>query len=156
MNKLTKSFIDKIEPPEPKPNGKANQAIYRDDSLPGFGLLVGSGGTKSFFVEKRVNGRVKRISIGKYGHLTPVQAKNKAHELLGDIALGNDPAAKKRAQKTSSLTLQNAIDDYLKTRKNLKPATLKTYKTLFNGCIEDWLQKRITVELHPKLTHFTL
>lgn len=143
MAKLTKSFIDKVPIPEPKSNGKASQSIYRDETLAGYGLLVGSGGTKSFFIEKRVNGRVKRISIGRYGHLTPTQAKTKAHELLGDIALGNDPAAIRRAKKSKSVTLATAIEDYFQTRKNLKPRTVKNYRALFNGYIPEWFDKRL-------------
>ena len=143
MAKLTKSFIDRIPIPPKKANGKANQAIYRDESLSCFGLLVGSGGTKSFFVEKRINGRVKRISIGRYGHLTPIQAKTKAHELLGEIALGNDPAAKKQDQEARSITLRFAFEDYLKTRKNLSPNTIRVYRVLFSGCLEDWLPKKL-------------
>ena len=96
--KLTKTFIDRLPIPPKKPNGAANQAIYRDTTLVGFGLLVGSGGTKSFFIERRVNGRVKRISIGRYGHLTPAQAKLKAQEMLGVIAMGQDPAAESYSQ----------------------------------------------------------
>lgn len=143
MPKLTKSFVDKTPTPDKKPDGKPTQTIYRDEALPGFGLLVGSGGTKSFFVEKRVNGKVKRISIGRYGHITPTQARTKALELLSDISLGHDPAAKKKASLAKGLTLKQAYDDYLKTRKNLKPGTIKTYRILFDGCIADWYSKRM-------------
>jgi len=143
MPKLTKSFVDKVPVPGKKPDGKAVQTIVRDETLPGFGLLVGSGGTKSFFVEKRVNGKVKRISVGRYGHITPTQARTKALELLSDITLGHDPAAKKRAGLAKGLTLKQAYDDYLKTRKNLKPGTIKTYRILFDGCISDWYGKRL-------------
>lgn len=142
--KLTKSFVDKTPIPAKKTDGKPTQVIYRDSSLPGFGLLVGSGGTKSFFVERRVNGKVRRISIGRYGHITPTQARNKAQEILGDIAMGNDPIAKKRARAVMEISLQAAIEDYFRTRKDLKPGTVKTYRVLFKGCIPDWLPKKVT------------
>ncbi|MFL0797049.1 MAG: integrase family protein [Cellvibrionaceae bacterium] len=143
MAKLTKSYIDRLPIPEKKPDGKATQAIYRDESLVGFGLLVGSGGTKSFFVERRVNGRVKRISLGRYGHLTPQQAKLKAQEMLGEIAMGNDPVAKKKAYQAQSITLQQSFDDYLDTRKSLKPRTVKDYQACMGCYLPDWQSKRM-------------
>ena len=128
LSKLTKSYIDRLPLPKRSADGKASQAIYRDSALPGFGLLVGSGGTKSFFIETRVKGRVKRVSIGKYGHITPVQARIKAQELLGSIVLGNDPAAEKRAVRAKTVTLGEAFEDYLLTRKDLKASTIKNYR----------------------------
>ncbi|MEM1402359.1 MAG: tyrosine-type recombinase/integrase [Pseudomonadota bacterium] len=143
MPKLTKSFIDRIPLPSPKPDGSANQAIYRDDALTGFGLLVGSGGTRSFFVERRVDGRVKRISVGRYGHLTPAQARIRAQELLGSIALGKDPAAERRARNAASVTLAGALEDYLQSRKELKPGTVANYNKVIRGCLDDWLHLRL-------------
>jgi len=143
LSKLTKSYIDRLPAPDKKPDGKATQTIHRDSALAGFGLLIGSGGTKSFFVERRVNGRVKRISIGRYGHLTPVQARNKAQEMLGDIVLGGDPAARKRASKVKATTLLQAFDDYQVTRKDLKASTLANYSDCLNNCLGDWLSKRV-------------
>lgn len=143
MIKLTKSFIDRLPTPKKKDNGQATQVIYRDESLIGFGLLVGSGGTKSFFIERRIGSRIKRVSIGRYGLLTPTQAKLKAQEMLGDMAMGNDPAAKKKELKATSMTLQQAFDDYLVTRKNLKSGTIKNYQKCLDGCLSDWLSKRL-------------
>lgn len=56
--RITKTFVDKLEPPTPDPQGRAQQAFYRDTAIPGFGLRVTSGGAKSFIVEKRINGKV--------------------------------------------------------------------------------------------------
>jgi integrase len=141
--KLTKTFIDRLPIPPKKTNGAANQVIYRDDSLSGFGLLVGSGGTKSFFIERRVNGRVKRISIGRYGHLTPAQAKIKAQEMLGSIAMGQDPAAERRSIEAKSVTLSIAFEDYLNTRKDLKAGTIKNYRQCLDCRLSDWFNKRL-------------
>ncbi|GAA6169755.1 tyrosine-type recombinase/integrase [Sessilibacter corallicola] len=143
MARLTKSYIDGIPLPEPSETGKATQTFYRDDVLSGFGLRVGSGGTKSFFVERRVNGRVKRISIGKFGHITPQQARIKAQEMLGEIAMGDDPSIKRKAIYEKSITLQQAFDDYVKTRNNLKTGTLQNYTKCLEGCLSDWLNKRL-------------
>jgi hypothetical protein len=43
--RLTKSIVDKIEPPQDK-----DQAFYRDDQLKGFAVRVTGTGVKSFVV----------------------------------------------------------------------------------------------------------
>jgi integrase len=141
--KLTKSVIDRIPLPERKPDGKPSQAIHRDEALKGFGLLVGSGGTKTFFIERRVSGKVKRITIGRYGLLTPSEARSKAQELLGEIAKGNDPLQDRRDHNAQTITLSEAFEDYLATRKNLKQGTIKNYRKCVDGCLGDWLNKRL-------------
>lgn len=143
MPKLNKSTVDRIPLPPRRPDGTAKQAIYRDDALTGFALLVGSGGTKTFVVERRVNGRVKRITIGRYGHLTPVQARIRAQELLGNIAVGKDPAAERRAVQAQEVTLNQAFEDYLRTRSDLKPGTVQNYRKCVNGCLADWKNRRL-------------
>jgi len=61
MPRLTTNYIEtKIERPN---KGKVN--YYRDSELQGFGLMVRES-SMSFFVEKRVNGASKRVTIGKY------------------------------------------------------------------------------------------
>ena len=76
--RITKTFVDKVSLPEPGQDGKSTQAFYRDFAISGFGLRVTSGGAKSFIVEKRVDGRVKRKTLGRYGNLTVEQARKEA------------------------------------------------------------------------------
>src|SRR4051794_14159551 len=71
-----------------------------DADLKGFGLRVEPNGTKSFIVRYRpgAGGRTapKRfISIGRYGIVTPDQARRRARELLGAAARGDDPAGER-------------------------------------------------------------
>lgn len=143
MSKLSKSFIDKLPLPKPTSEGKATQSFYRDSSQPGFGLRVGSGGTKTFFVETRINGRLKRITVGRYGNLTPEQARKEAVRLLGEISLGNDPQAEKQEKRAKTITFGRAFEDYLISRKDLKPGTVKNYRKCVDGCLDDWKTKRL-------------
>ena len=140
MTRLTKSFIDKLPLPPRKPGGSHTQKIYRDSALPGFGFRVWSGGAKSFIVEKRIKGKVKRITLGRYGALTCEQARKQAQVVLGDIAQGKDPVAEKRAVTMKATTLADAYQDYLTTRKDLKPTTLHDYQRCIEGSLGDWLK----------------
>lgn len=142
--RITKSFVDHVLPPPASASGKPTQAFYRDSSIPGFGLRITTKGAKSFIVEKRISGKVKRITLGRYGNLTVEQAKREAMKVLGDVASGKDPIADKKQQDLQATTLNDTFDDYLKTRKDLKPGTIHDYtRSIHFGC-KDWLYKPLT------------
>ena len=133
---LTKSFVDKAQPPSNK-----DQIFYRDTALKGFALRVTTNGIKSFVVETLVKNKVRRMTLGKYGKLTVEQARKEAKSILGKIAQGIDPIAEKKALYTKGVTLQQAFNDYLAVRKSLKPTTVIDYHRVLKQVIPDWLNK---------------
>ncbi len=142
--RITKSFVDRVDLPDAAPNGKTTQAFYRDSVISGFGLRVTSGGAKSFIVEKRVFGKVKRITLGRYGNITVEQARKEAMNFLGQVATGKDPVAEKKARQVEQVTLKEAFEDYLDSRKNLRPATIRDYKHTLSKAFSDWQDKSLT------------
>lgn len=130
--KLTKSVVDRIEPPA------SGQAFYRDDVLVGFGLRVTAGGVKSFVVEKRIGGKVRRKTLGRYGALTVEQARREAQKFLGQVAQGVDPVAESRAEAVRGVTLAEVFKEYVSTRKGLKASTLFDYQRLMREAFADW------------------
>lgn len=70
MPKLTKHFVAGATPPD---NG---QIIYRDTVVLGLGLRV-TRGSRSYIVEARANGVLRRITLGKDSQLTPTEAKRR-------------------------------------------------------------------------------
>lgn len=141
--RINKTFVDKVELPAVSSSGKSTQAFYRDSAIPGFGLRVTSGGAKSFIVEKRINGKNKRITIGRYGNLTVEQARKEAMKLTGSVAKGEDPIAEKKASQAKSVTLDQAFKDYLLTRKDLAPSTIHDYQRSIDGAFSDWKNKAL-------------
>jgi integrase len=142
--RITKTYIDNIIPPPFRDNGKPDQAFYRDSAMIGFGLRVTSGGTKSFIVEKRINGKVKRLTLGRYGNLTVEQARNEAMHFLGEVASGKNPVAAKRNLRIRNATLLDAFEDYLLSRRDLKASTIHDYRRSINGPFLNWQTKRLT------------
>lgn len=141
---ITKSFVDKAPIPSKLKEGRTEQKRYYDDKLKGFGLRVTSGGTRAFFVEKLVNGTLKRITIGHYPELTTEQARKEAQVLLGKMVIGIDPVAERKAKKIKGTTLQKAFDDYKTARKGLKPTTINDYERVLKQVVPDWLEKSLS------------
>lgn len=144
--KLTKTTVDKLPIPE-------KEAIfYRDDELRGFGVKVFPSGAKSFFLEKRVMGKVKRITIGRFGEVTMEQARKEAVKLAGQIATGGDPVAEKAQKKLEGTTLRQGFETYLK-RRTLKPQTVFDINRCMKEVYPDWLDKpmvRVTPDMVVK------
>lgn len=115
--------------------------LHWADDLPGFGVRVTASGAVSFIVQKRINGRDKRLTIGAFPTLTPEQARKHAHKLLADIATGGDPVAAKRRRVAEAVTLNQALNAYLEARKTLKPLTVKDIHRAVNETFPDWLNK---------------
>jgi integrase len=139
--RIKKSTVDDLPTPLATQEGKTAQKRYYDDKLKGFGVRVTSGGTKAFFVEKLINKKLCRITLGRYPELTAEMARNKALEMLGQIAMGIDPVAERRAAQMRQVTLNDVFNDYLQTRKALKASTITNYKQILTKAFSNWAHK---------------
>jgi hypothetical protein len=81
---ITKDFVENAIAPT------RGQIIYRDARLIGFGLRL-TAGSKSFVAEKRVNGKLRRVTIGRADLLTVEEARARAVELLRLMITGIEP-----------------------------------------------------------------
>lgn len=111
MAKLTKSKVEAIKP------APGEQVAVWDSELKGYGVRVSPGGTKTFFVQGRIKGQGKMIkaTIGKFGVFTAEQARDKARNMLTDMANGKDPriATMKKEEAHTFGDLLNAYADML-------------------------------------------
>lgn len=125
-----------------------------DDTLSGFGVRTTAKGAKAFIIQSRVNGRTRRVTLGKVGVMTVDQARKRARAELVDMADGVDPVEAKRqamareeADKTRQVTLRQAWDEYRasnrKDGKERKQATLEHTEKNLTRNFSDWMDRPI-------------
>ena len=105
--KLTKRVVDGA-----KHGGSGTQTIYQDGELQGFALRVTASGAKSYVVEYRRAGRKRRVTLGRHGALTVDQARDLAKRELYSVAVGEDPAERRRQEREGD-TLADVAARYL-------------------------------------------
>lgn len=96
---------------------------------------MGSG-APIFFVQKRIGGKVRWITIGQHGAPWTVQtARREAVRILGEIAGGNDPQAEKQLEREKELgrvSIEAAAISFLAEHgPKLKRRTREEYARLF-------------------------
>lgn len=131
--KLNKSNVDAIALTE------KGQVIYRDSDLIGFAVRA-TVKSKSYIVERRHEGKLFRVTIGKTNEITPVEARKKAQSILADIS--NGVFEKKKDALTGEMTVEQAFNLYLKQRK-LKQLSINTYNHCLDTFLSDWKPKPI-------------
>ena len=148
---ITKTVVDKTPLPA------SGQLFLRDAKLRGFGIRILPSGSRSFIVEKRVDNKVRRMTIGRFGELTCEQARKQALKLLGQISLGTNPIADRERERMRALTLEQVFDDFLRLRK-LKERTQYDYRRFVVAAFKDWqkrpfisITKTAVMERHRKL-----
>lgn len=124
MPKITARFIaTEVSFPD------RGQLILRDTELKGFGVRV-TEGTMSYIAECRVNGRPRRITIGRCDLLTPEEARKEARKILGQMSGGYIPGRPRRCVPT----LNQVLKKFFATR-NLRTASVRHYKAILHRCL---------------------
>ncbi|MBK5197095.1 MAG: integrase arm-type DNA-binding domain-containing protein [Methyloceanibacter sp.] len=93
-------------------------------------------------------GRTRRVTIGQHGELTPTMARAEAKRLLGEIAIGRDPANerdKRKADKSVEAVLDHFMAEHVKPK--LKASTAREYQRIAKLHIVPRLGRRPIGEL---------
>ncbi|RLW51908.1 MAG: integrase [gamma proteobacterium symbiont of Stewartia floridana] len=134
---FTLAALDKLKLPV-----VGKRAYYNDSKVLGLQVQVTANGTKTFYVYRRINGRPKRVKLGRYPDMKPAQAREQAKITLGQIAEGKDPIEIRRREHAESVTLDEAFGEFLSVRK-LKDKTAYDYRRVVEVAFSDWKRKQI-------------
>ena len=135
--RFTELSLEKIES-----NGKRTR--YYDNLLSGLILDVSVAGKKSFRVYKKIPGRETPINVtlGYFPSITLDDGRRMARKVMADIAEGINPNDTKRQFRAAAITLKEAFDVFITTRKR-KPVTIRGYTQVIACYLEDWSSKRL-------------
>ena len=127
----------------------------------GLTVAVSSTGRKNFVLYRKVAGRPERITIGLYPDLSIEQARDKAEELNGAIARGENPGEKRRTIRAED-TLGELFNIYLEHHAKPHKKTWADDIGLFNNHFNNWRVKKISsirrmdvVSLHGHIGRFS-
>ena len=126
--RLTRRLVDALQV-------SSGDIVVWDCDLPGFGVRVYASGRKAWCVQTRSpQGRPKRKTLGRYGDLTPDQARREAAAAIDRIKQGldSDPL-----QDTSERTVADLAERYMKfhLQVNCRPKTVETFGQVMRSYI---------------------
>lgn len=136
---INNSLLSKLRPAD-KPYD------VRDDKLTGFLIRVNVSGKLVFMCEYA---RGKRVTIGKVGVLTPMQARDQAKEILADVIKGIDPKQPKKASSISSfkMFIESEYGPWVTTYRKNGTATVARIRSCFYKSLQDEKLEEITTLL---------
>ena len=132
--KITKSFVDNT------PFTEKGQVIYCDIELAGFYLQVGTR-AKTYIVQKDIQGKTVRCTIGRHGHFTPDEARRIAKDKLYLMSQNINPNKLDEKERKKLVTLRMVLESYQSMRKNLNNSTKESYDYHLKKYTHDWLDK---------------
>src|SRR3712207_3739723 len=89
--KLTQSKVDGL-----RHAGGGPEYIY-DTERPGLAVRLTSGGARTFVFVGRLHAKAERITLGRVGELSLASARTAVDKIRGDVALGVDVTATRKA-----------------------------------------------------------
>ena len=131
--RLTEKSLAKIKAPDP--SGK--QVLHWDVELRGFAVLTsGVSNARTYIAQRDLpSGKTRRVTVGAVNEISLEVARERAANTLDDIRRGIDPKEKKAVDAT----LRTTLETYLAARKDLRPASVKAYRTGVEKYLENWL-----------------
>ncbi|MCY4430680.1 MAG: tyrosine-type recombinase/integrase [Rhodospirillales bacterium] len=134
--RITKRTVDRLV-------GEGAEHFYWDHALPGFGLRIRASGRKFYVAQFRAKGRLRRVTLGPHGALSPDVARQRARELISEAKAGRDPTSRREAER-KAVTMADVADRFLDEYVSVhcKPGTAYEYRRLLDHHIRPKLGDR--------------
>ena len=142
---LTARAVDKL-----KPQSKRYDVF--DATVRGLGIRIAMSGTKTWFVMRRVNGRMVRASIGRYPSVSLTDARKKAVDTISQMDDGTLPRSGDADQ------FDQVFEEWLKRdqggnrRRHTVELALRKYACpAFKGMMVDTIRRADIIRLLDKI-----
>jgi len=131
---LTPASIERLKPP---PSG---QAEYYDRRLPSFGIRLSYHGRRSWFVMTRLDGKLIRVTLGRFPALSLASAREEARNAIDLAAVGTDPRRvreqkKREREQERRNTFSACAEDFIRlhAQRRLRASTQRDYRRVLTG-----------------------
>jgi integrase len=101
------------------PSGKVDH-IEPDDQVPGFGVRMRAGGSKTWIFQYKVGSQQRRISLGAVSAIDVGRARASAGDLYARVRLGADPAADRMDARSKAAETFIAVANRFLAYKRLR------------------------------------
>lgn len=102
----------------------SGQSEVKDKLVPGLRIRVGSAGTRTFVLRKRIAGKYRNVTLGRFSdRFGLAEARKKARQILSDIEFKADPVSvlpKPTRRSPTGLTVRALWPEYRKARGHLR------------------------------------
>lgn len=128
---FTRARLEQLSPPA------KGWRYYYDSRVPRLAVGIGAGGGRTFYVIKKVAGRVERIKLERMENISVDAARKAADAMLRKLAAGENPAQARRMLR-EGITLRELFDDFLEHRRSrrggfLSETTKRGYRYDFDN-----------------------
>jgi hypothetical protein len=154
--KLTATTLPTVQLPAGK-----SEIIFFDEELPGFGLRVRAGGSRTFVYQYQLGSKQRRMSLGVATETNVNHVRKIAEKLHARVRLGEDPATTKAQARISAMhTFRVVAEQYLEHHKSgLRPRSyintvrnLLTYAKALHQLPLDKITRADVAAVHASVT----
>ncbi|MCI2808460.1 tyrosine-type recombinase/integrase [Eoetvoesiella caeni] len=144
IKKLTKLAVENL----PVPSATKGQEFYWEEgATKGFGVRVTSNGVRSYIVQRPVNGKTRRFTLGQHPMLSCDEARKRALKMLLDMGDGINPQDEKRKKVAQTETLREVMEDYIEHKRTKHGPLRPTSKADLRKCVvvtfAEWADKPV-------------
>ena len=150
---FTKRAIDQL----PIPEKAGTQLRFFDESVRGLYVLVSTGGTKTFYARRKIQGKSERFCIGRHPDISVEQARTRAQEFQSKLAFGQN-LAEVRKEQNKEMTLGELCDLYIDKHLKKKAKRWQDIEAVFRRSFSHWKSRRLStigaqevLEIHQEI-----
>lgn len=137
-NNFTIAYLNSLPPAE---NGK--RYVVHDSKCNGLSLRITEKGVKSFFMQKRIDDRIVKITLGKFPDMKIDQARNQFAIKIADVTEGVNPNIEKRL-KRNEITIKFLFDEYMTRYSKIHKKSWKYDEREIPKFLGQWFNRKIT------------
>lgn len=137
------------------PKGKLH--YYKDLRESGLELIATSGGAKTFYLYRKINGKPERVKLGKFPDMSVENARKAAQRFKGMIAEGLNPSEEKRRVR-DEYTFKELFNEYMERYSKVHKKSWQYDEREINKHLSHWFKRKISTitqdevsRLHAKI-----